>query len=118
MFQCVWLFSQATPYALPRDFRPDHSGVVLEVNSVANLIVHSKLPGSWKRPSMLKWLIGKAGHTKVLVEDGHDTVLLNADGQVDLLLPAGVDPETNNRIYFRAAEVAAALPEYAGGTRG
>ncbi|WP_237751583.1 hypothetical protein [Sphingobium sp. DC-2] len=101
-FQCWWLGSQRMPeYSMPSNMRPDRTGVVLDLNSAGYVIAHCARPGAWKRAPMREWLLAAARTTRVLLELGATTQLLNADGSVEQLVSVGVDPKTNERLYVR-----------------
>tara|TARA_B100000378_G_scaffold56148_1_gene41461 strand:- start:457 stop:735 length:279 start_codon:yes stop_codon:yes gene_type:complete len=87
--------------AMPASMRPDRTGIVLDLNSAGYVIAHCARPGAWKRPLMREWLLAAARRTAVLLELGHETQLLNADGSVEQLVTIGVDPATNERLYVR-----------------
>lgn len=50
---------------------------------------------------MREWLLAAARRTRVLLELGFETQLLNPDGSVEKLMTIGVDPNTNERLYVR-----------------
>lgn len=103
-FACVWLVSQDLPGAglMAKQMRPDRSGVVVELNSVGNLIAHCRRPGDWAREPMRSWLIGMTARAHVMIDDGRQTSLLGPDGKIEPLEKVGVDAGTNCRIYRRA----------------
>lgn len=105
---CWWLGSQRLRerddmrhLAMPSSMRPDRTGVVLDLNSAGYVIAHCDKPGAWKRDPVREWLLAAAMRTRVLLELGHETQLLNADGSVERLMTIGVDPNTNERLYVR-----------------
>lgn len=101
-WKCGWLIAQTRPAGkLPSAFRPDRSGVVLEINSAGNLVAHCAKPHSWKLEPMRSWLIGRAAHVRVILETGDGVQLLNADGTVEALRYVGLNTETNEREYRR-----------------
>ncbi len=107
-FQCWWLGSQRTAghpelghLALPSAMRPDRTGVVLDMNSAGYIIAHCQRPAAWKREPMRQWLLAAARRTRVLLELGEQTLLLNGDGLTERLVTIGVDPATNERLYVR-----------------
>lgn len=107
-FQCLWLGSQDMPGRLSSFMRPDRTGIVLEINSAANIIAHCAWPDAWKREPMLTWLKGAAARTTVMLELGGETLLLAPDGTTERLIRVGVDKNSNERLYVRQSEVEAA----------
>lgn len=109
-FQCWWLGSQRTRersdiahLAMPSAMRPDRTGVVLDLNSAGYVIAHCARPAAWRRKPMHPWLLAAAKRTRVLLELGRETLLLNADGSTERLVSIGVDKATNERLYVREA---------------
>lgn len=101
-WSCLWLLTQGDPAVrLPSALRPDRSGVVLEPNTAGNLVAHSRRPNDWRAEPMGTWLRNMARRTRVLIENGEDVLLLNADGSLDALDFVGVDPSSNERKYVR-----------------
>lgn len=108
IFMCWWLGSQRMRerddmkhFAMPSSMRPDRTGIVLDLNSAGYVIAHCARPAAWKRDPMRQWLLAAARRTRVLLELGHETQLLHADGSIEQLVTIGVDPNTNERLYVR-----------------
>jgi hypothetical protein len=100
-FMCMWLGSQQFEgLELPKELRPDRTGVVVEVNSAGNLIAHCQDNRAWRRKPIYDWLLNQARNTAVFIETAvTDPVVLTADGQLTEMTFVGVDPVTNNRLY-------------------
>jgi hypothetical protein len=99
VFQCLWLWSQDKGDPMPAALRPDRCGVVIEINSAGYVVAHSHRPASWKREHIGGWLRRATGSTRVLIENGVGVGLLDRDGSTRPLHFAGVDRETNERLY-------------------
>lgn len=106
-FQCGWLVSQQMEPrdAMPSAARPDRSGVVIEVNSHGNAVLHAKTPNAWRAPVMHKIVMRLAAKTTVLVEGRGDDVtamsLIDRYGEQHPLKHVGVAPNGENK-YMRA----------------
>lgn len=100
VFECLWLASQTRmDEPMDRALRPDHSGVVLELNSAGYIVAHSKQPAAWRREPMFRFLRSMTRSTRVLIEPGDGVLFLNPDGSTRDMDFVGVDPTTNERLY-------------------
>lgn len=101
-FQCAWLVSQGMGYgaAMPSNARPDRSGVVIEINSKGNAILHCRSPGDWEGGTIKPIVAKLARKTTVLIEHPDGMRHIDADMQVTPLRKVGTAPNGEN-LYVR-----------------
>ena len=93
-FECLWLFTQKLDdeVRLPKELRPDRTGVVIEVNTHGCFIAHCKTGPEWKRNPMRKFLLGVCRRGTTVLVGHHETYfILNPDGTTEELVKIGTD---------------------------
>lgn len=91
-WECFWLATQGfaemfgVEIALPKDMRPDRCGVVLEMNSMGNVIAHCKTGREFQKEPMRSFLRKLARKIQVLVGHHDSYQLLLPDGRLEDLV--------------------------------
>ena len=106
-FECLWLFTQKLDRVvrMPKELRPDRTGVVIEVNTHGCFIAHCKTGPEWSREPMKHFLLQTCRNGTTVLVGHHETYfILNPDGTTEELIRVGVD-KSGEVTYVRKAEM-------------
>lgn len=101
-FMCLWLAMELFEDRMPKKWRPDNIGAVVDVNNVGTITVHLKHESRWEKEGelrdMLLWLAqGQSmlsdAQFVILDRPSGDHVLFDKFGRVQELVPCGVGPD-------------------------
>lgn len=101
-FQCGWLVSQQMDPrdAMPANARPDRSGVVIEVNTKGNAVLHCRTPEAWRGPAIFDIVRRLVRRTNVIIEHPDEMRVIEKDMSVTRLRKVGSAPNGEN-LYTR-----------------
>ena len=102
VFMCLWLAMELFDDRMPKEWRPDNVGAVVDVNEVGTITVHLKHENRWQKQGplrdMLIWLAqGRSMFNEnvfvVLDRPSGEHLLFKGNGQTQELVACGVGPD-------------------------